>query len=554
MDLFNSQQECKYWIRVFKTLDKDKDGLVHTFPEFEEYLLSKHISITEDELRHMTEGHLVLDSYRFLRVIYRIYTSDRVLWQRLRKHENLSVTRIGKEALTWFGINSEQSPTIYRNNSMFRRKEEKVAPDKGEGEEDGVSIFFPEEDYEVSKEDRQDSTFRGPSCHSISIKDINPGLRVEYSCESPNHPSSSPSSYDMLQTKQILIPLKSGLEGISAESETMSKKPPLISQIHTTDAPTNKNQRETKVTTMKGKLLVNPELLAQLHRSTLYRPYFIILVTVIDVVLMVYALIYNHGFEPMFVNPMAGVSAVTLVRLGAKYVPCMRPGIFAEMELGSRNLEELCGMGGFTNGVPNQWYRFITAIFLHSGLFHLAFNLIFQLTTGCMIERKFGCIRIAIIYLASGIIGNLFGSLMQPRVASVGASGALYGLLGVLYLDLFQNWPLLIHPWRNFFILTITILVSLAIGLLPYIDNYAHVGGIVCGILSGIIFCPTIVFGKWDARRKMISLAIAAPLFVAMFVVGFLYFYVFYTDQFCNWCRWFNCIPPDSKWCQTFKP
>jgi membrane associated rhomboid family serine protease len=553
MDFFDSEQECKYWIRVFKTLDKDKDGLVHTFPEFEEYLRSKHASITEDELRSMTEGHLVLDSYRFLRVLHRIYASDRILWQMLKKPENHSVVRIGKEALAWFGIRSEQSPAIYRNNSVFRRKEIDVVPD--EEEEGGISIFFPEGGYEISKEERHNSNSTRPLCLSMPIKDLDSNLAIEYPCESSQYTGSSPSPYEILQTKQMVTTLKSGVEGISTESEMMYKKTPQTSPNRKIDTSTTENKRGgTTNTASKLKLFINPELLAQLHRSTLYRPYFIVLVTVIDVALMIYALIYNHGFEPMYVNPMAGVSAVTLVRLGAKYVPCMRPGIFTEMDTSSQNLEQLCGMSGFTNGVPNQWYRFITAIFLHSGLFHLAFNLVFQLTTGCMIERKFGCVRIAIIYLSSGIVGNLFGSLMQPRVASVGASGALYGLLGVLYLDLFQNWPLLIHPWRNFFILTTTILVSLGIGLLPYIDNYAHVGGIACGIVSGIIFCPTIVFGKWDARRKLISLMIATPLFVAMFVAGFLYFYVFYTDQFCNWCRWFNCIPPDSKWCKTFKP
>ena len=129
----------------------------------------------------------------------------------------------------------------------------------------------------------------------------------------------------------------------------------------------------------------------------------------------------------------------------------------------------------------------------------------------------------------------------------------MYGLFGVLYLDLFQNWPILRTPWRDFIGLTVNVIVALAIGLLPYIDNYAHVGGFVSGILAGLTFMPTITFGKWDGRRKRILMIGAFPLLCLLWTLGFIGFYS-QRDFSCNWCRYLDCIPPDSAWCAAEQP
>jgi membrane associated rhomboid family serine protease len=57
-----------------------------------------------------------------------------------------------------------------------------------------------------------------------------------------------------------------------------------------------------------------------------------------------------------------------------------------------------------------------------------------------------------------------------------GSSGALYGLMAVLVIELFQSWQILAHPWREFFKQFVVITVSLFIGTLPWIDNWAHFG------------------------------------------------------------------------------
>ena len=77
----------------------------------------------------------------------------------------------------------------------------------------------------------------------------------------------------------------------------------------------------------------------------------------------------------------------------------------------------MCGMGGFpgTPKAPNQFWRFITPIFLHTGVVHLLLNLTMQLRQGLQMERDIGSLRMGLIYLICGISGNLLGSLLAPR-------------------------------------------------------------------------------------------------------------------------------------------
>jgi membrane associated rhomboid family serine protease len=93
-------------------------------------------------------------------------------------------------------------------------------------------------------------------------------------------------------------------------------------------------------------------------------------------------------------------------------------------------LEPVCQLPGSTFSIanPNQWYRFLTAIFLHGGVVHLLLNLSFQVNVGFQMEREMGWWRIALIYMISGAGGFIFGApLSDIRIPTVGSSGALYG-------------------------------------------------------------------------------------------------------------------------------
>jgi membrane associated rhomboid family serine protease len=145
--------------------------------------------------------------------------------------------------------------------------------------------------------------------------------------------------------------------------------------------------------------------------------------------------------------------------------------------------------------LTDQPWRLLTSMFLHVGLVHLALNMYMLLTFGSLVERRFGHVRILLVYLLSGLVGSLVSALwhVDPfnQVIGAGASGALMGLCGAYLAD----W--LVAQWRNDpheqistgGPLVQTIVINLVIGAaMPGIDNAAHVGGLIGGFVVGGTF------------------------------------------------------------------
>jgi len=321
-------------------------------------------------------------------------------------------------------------------------------------------------------------------------------------------------------------------------------------------------------------VLNDPEVIKQLEAMHPHTPYFMYIVTGIQIFTFLLSLFLNFKSNGTPIAPintshniMIGPEAYHLIHMGARFSPCMKnieefpanrtleciPGMKGSI-LGSDDqtycdLSDYCGLGMKPGENPNQWYRFILPIFLHCGLLHLFFNLTFQVRTGVDMEKDFGTWRIGIIYMATGIFGFVFGGY-NSTAPSVGCSGALYGLIGCLFLDLIQSWKIIVNPWRELVKMLIVIGVSLAVGLCSFIDNSAHVGGLISGILTGLIFLPTISFSKTDLRIKRTAMV------VSIFVTTYVFYWVFKTfyseNQKCKWCKYINCI--DYKdWCDNYK-
>jgi membrane associated rhomboid family serine protease len=151
---------------------------------------------------------------------------------------------------------------------------------------------------------------------------------------------------------------------------------------------------------------------------------------------------------------------------------------------------------------PNQGWRLIASLFLHSGAVHLLLNLIVQMSIGSGVERKVGWFRTALMYFISGIGGNLTSSVFAPKLPQVGAAGAIYGMVGVALVDLFHCWPVMKTPWQTLNKFLVQVVALLLVGTTPWLDNFAHVGGFLFGILSGIVFLPYVTFSTWDKLRK----------------------------------------------------
>ena len=138
-----------------------------------------------------------------------------------------------------------------------------------------------------------------------------------------------------------------------------------------------------------------------------------------------------------------------------------------------------------------EFYRFISAMFLHAGAQHLISNMVLLYFMGEMVENKTGSVRFAIIYLLSGIMGNVvsysYEWISGNRYTSVGASGAVYGIMGaLLYLVIKKTKGLNIPIMRMILLVAYCIYSSFATS---YIDYAAHIGGLVFGFITTFILC-----------------------------------------------------------------
>lgn len=130
-----------------------------------------------------------------------------------------------------------------------------------------------------------------------------------------------------------------------------------------------------------------------------------------------------------------------------------------------------------------ELYRLITSIFLHGGILHFLCNMYSLYVIGPQLESFFGKIKYIIIFIISGIIGNLLSmAFLQNNYVSVGASGAIFGLLGAL-LYFGYHYRVYLSGVIKSQIIPLIIL-NLSIGFLATsINNLAHIGGLIGGIL-----------------------------------------------------------------------
>jgi rhomboid protease GluP len=143
-----------------------------------------------------------------------------------------------------------------------------------------------------------------------------------------------------------------------------------------------------------------------------------------------------------------------------------------------------------------EWWRLGSAMFLHFGVLHLVLNLWSLWDAGQLAERMYGHLRFIAIYFVSGLSGNLLSLVIQGNVAvSGGASGAIFGIYGALITFLWRERAAIApHEFRwLFWGAMVFATISLAFGfIVPGIDNSAHIGGFITGILMSIIFATSI--------------------------------------------------------------
>lgn len=161
----------------------------------------------------------------------------------------------------------------------------------------------------------------------------------------------------------------------------------------------------------------------------------------------------------------------------------------AQGGLGGLGPLTLLGMKENQAILDGQYWRFITPLFLHGGIIHLGFNSYFLYMIGPQVERPFGRLRFLSIYLLAGL-GASLASFMLTSNPSVGASGALFGVIGALIPYLYRNRGILANSRPQIMSIIQVIGINLLIGLTPGIDNWAHVGGLITGLGLAWLIAP----------------------------------------------------------------
>jgi rhomboid protease GluP len=142
--------------------------------------------------------------------------------------------------------------------------------------------------------------------------------------------------------------------------------------------------------------------------------------------------------------------------------------------------------------LQGQYWRFITPIFLHANALHIGLNMFNLVVLGIFLERLYGHLRFLLIYLLTGIISIIASFYFAPQEISVGASGAIFGLVGaysifvLVHRRAFPRGGIPALLW-----LLIIVALNLSIGFfVSNVDNYAHIGGLLSGCLLGWEFTP----------------------------------------------------------------
>jgi membrane associated rhomboid family serine protease len=169
----------------------------------------------------------------------------------------------------------------------------------------------------------------------------------------------------------------------------------------------------------------------------------------------------------------------------------------AWMSLPWDGLNSALAWGVKTNDLirSGQWWRLLSCLFLHSGAFHLAFNVYALLVAGGAAERAYGYLR----YLALFVIGGACASYLSYRnseMLGLGASGAIFGVVGSLAISTWRRDPRVVDQFTPYSLagLGVWIVGSLITGNAKHgVDNAAHLGGIIGGAVASVVLVPDIV-------------------------------------------------------------
>uniref|UniRef100_A0A1A9WQD4 Peptidase S54 rhomboid domain-containing protein n=1 Tax=Glossina brevipalpis TaxID=37001 RepID=A0A1A9WQD4_9MUSC len=193
-------------------------------------------------------------------------------------------------------------------------------------------------------------------------------------------------------------------------------------------------------------------------------------------------------------------------------------------------LSNICGMFPFVNiEVPDQFYRLFTSLCIHAGILHLAITVVFQHIFLADLERLMGPLRTAILYIGSGLAGNLTSSILMPYKPEVGPLASLSGVMAALVVLLtFTHWKQLRKPHIALFKLLVIGGFLLSLCSLPWQLNFAGLlAGTCCGIFLTIALVPFVSINRYRRKPKINIIWSCIIFHMVIYATMLITFYMF---------------------------
>lgn len=165
--------------------------------------------------------------------------------------------------------------------------------------------------------------------------------------------------------------------------------------------------------------------------------------------------------------------------------------------------------------VGSEVFRLFSAMFVHAGVLHLVSNMVALFYCGERLEERIGHFRFLFSYLVCGLAGNVSVLFFAgPTSVSVGASGAIIGLMGMLFVQMIKT-----EDWKGFAVIGQNLAINVYLTFSDAsISVSGHLGGLVCGFLLGMVLSPDVVDEKKD--RRSLSPVIVLVMLAVLLVIG----------------------------------
>jgi membrane associated rhomboid family serine protease len=212
----------------------------------------------------------------------------------------------------------------------------------------------------------------------------------------------------------------------------------------------------------------------------------------------------TSGSTPSLTQILIGINVVVFLAETATGTPLGGANV---VSIGT--LYQKGALAGFPIAHQHEYYRLLTAGFLHDGLLHILFNMVFLYFMGRMLEPAIGRLNFGVVYFVALLSGAFGALLFEPDAYTVGASTACFGVLGALIVVAYYRG---ISIWQSG--LGITLLINIVFSLsISGISIGGHLGGVVGGAICGWLIV------QLGEKRRQPALAIAGCLLVAVISV-----------------------------------